>query len=798
MSKKDRNIYLIDGNSICYRAYYAIQELSTSKGMPTNAIYGFVNILRKLIREHEPARLAVVFDTAAPTGRHKKYEEYKVHRKPMPDDLFDQIPRIKDIITAYGIPICQLDGYEADDIIATLAERAKKKGFDVTIVTSDKDAMQLVDDKVKVLSPHTAGDKIYDAREVKGKYGVGPELMVELMALMGDASDNIPGVKGIGQVTADKLINRYGGIREVYKNIDKISSESVRKKLAEGKEMAELSRELVELDRKVPVELDLDQTRFDEPDLDRLAELYREFEFEKFLREVMPKEKAAGKYSVADGEDHLAKAKEKIAKQKEVSLSMVASPGGKKINGIAFSWEEGQACFVSLEEEKSRLQAQPLIKEVLEDARIKKIGYDIKRDLSLLRRLCGIEMKGTGFDVMIADYLIDPSRTKYDLEGIAMRHLGVNMDLSAREEHLSACEQSDITMKLYKALSPVLEEKYLTALFNDVEMPLVGVLADMEDEGVGVDIKYLKERSDAMEKKLAETTDKIYKLAGEEFNINSPKQLQVILYDKLALPVMKKTKTGFSTDESVLRQLATLHELPKLLLGYREMNKLKTGYYDSILELADRKTHKLHANFNQAVTATGRLSSSEPNLQNIPIKTHLGKEIRRAFVPVGKGKLLLAADYSQVELRILAHLSNDKKLIDAFEKGEDVHRFTASLIFDCPLGDVTGAMRSVAKTVNFGIVYGMSSFGLAKDLCIGIEEAQNFIDAYFNRYDGVKTFIDRTITEARKTGFVTTLLKRRRYIPEITSSNERVKGFAERVAVNTPVQGSAADLIKLA
>ncbi len=808
MKEKDKDIYLVDGNSLCYRAYYAIRELTTSKGEPTNAVYGFVNMLRKLVREYEPEMLTVVFDSKGPTVRHEKYEDYKVHREPMPDDLVDQMSKIKDIIDAYNIPIFELEGYEADDIIATLAVKARKKGLNVTIVTSDKDALQLVDEQVRVLSPHPSGDKVYYAREVKEKYGVGPESIVELMALTGDASDNVPGVKGVGQVTASKLINKYGSVKKIYDGIGKVEPESVRKKLAEGQDDALLSRELVVLDTKVPVKFDAKKAALGEPDTERLAELFKELEFGKFLREIAPaKEKERGNYSTADDDEQLAEAVDKI-KKAGMTAVRVAVTGQGDVAGISLSWQEGRSVFVPF---GSKGAGRP-VKDLLEDPKVKIAGHDLKKDLLTLKKQ-GIELKGMEFDVMVAAYLLDPSLPKFGLADITMRRLGYGlstggaewdskeqstMDFTDKRAAGSACEESDAILRLYGILAPELKKKKLQSLFSDVEMPLVKVIAEMEEEGVGIDVKVLKELTGKMEKKLDAATDKIYSMAGEEFNINSPKQLQVILYEKLGLPTIKKTKTGFSTDESVLMKLAAFHELPKMLIEYREMNKLKTGYYDSILGLADKRSGKLYAHFNQAVTATGRLSSSDPNLQNIPIKTAMGREIRRVFTPGEKGYLLLAADYSQVELRILAHLSGDERLIEAFRDEEDVHRFTASLIFDCGMENVTDEMRSTAKTVNFGIVYGMSSFGLAKDLGIGVDEAQKFIDAYFKRYKGVKAFIDRTIKEARKTGFVTTILNRRRYIPEITSSNERVKAFAERVAVNTPVQGSAADLIKLA
>ena len=802
--KKKKNIFLIDGNSLCYRAFYAIKELSTSSGIPTNAVYGVINMLKKIEREYEPGGMAFVFDMPGPTTRHEKYEEYKIHRTPMPDSLAEQLSKIKEVIEAYNIPICQLEGYEADDIIATLSEKVKRKGYEVVIVTSDKDALQLVDKDVKVLSAHTLGDKMYGDKEVKEKYGVTPDRMVELMALMGDSSDNIPGVAGIGKVTAEKLISKYGSVKEVYKNIDKISSESVKKKLSEGRDMALLSRELAVLQRDVPVDFDIRAAEKTEPDAEKLTELFKELEFGKLLREVAPAEDVRSKrYELASkGEaEELLKG---LKKKKIVALYIDGE--GEEINGIAFSSKEGEAFYVPVKDVSK-------VKEVLEDEKITKIGYDLKESIRLLERN-GIYLKGEEFDVMIADYLADPSMAKYGLSDIAMRRADYNLsdssslewensgqatlDFSGKKEEVTSCERSDVILKLYSILKPLLEEKHLKKLFEEVEMPLVKVLSDMEEEGVGIDIKYLKDRSSSLEKKLSESTKRIYKLAGEEFNINSPKQLQEVLYDKLGLPVTKRTKTGRSTDESVLRKLASMHELPRDLLEYREMNKLKTGYYDSIASLADKKTNKLHAYFNQAVTATGRLSSSEPNLQNIPIKTKLGREIRKAFIPGEKGMELIAADYSQIELRVLAHLSADKKLIKAFKDGEDVHRFTASLIFDCDIKDVDEKMRSAAKTVNFGIIYGMSPFGLAKDLEISAEEAHKFISSYFKRYSGVSEFIEKTITQVKKKGYVTTLLNRRRYIPEIKSKNERIKSFAERAAVNTAVQGTAADLIKVA
>lgn len=815
MNKKTDNIYLIDGNALCYRGYYAIRELSTSAGVPTNAIYGFVNMLRKLINNYEPEFMTVVFDTPGPTTRHEKYEKYKDNREPMPDDLAGQMDKIKEVVEAFNIPIRELSGYEADDIIATLALKACDKGLNVTIVTSDKDAMQLVDKKIKVLSPATGGEKLYDSDKVVEKFGVKPENIVDLLALMGDASDNIPGVKGVGKKTAEKLVSGYGSIDEIYNNIDKVTPESLRKRLVDGEEMARFCRDLIVLEKDVSVDLDLKEARLRAPDTEHLTELYKEFEFNKLLREITPVENEDGKYFLESSKKGFAAVADSIKKAKIVALYAAVPEGEKEPRGIALSWKEGESCYVPFEVGKGkRSPASDLLIGLLEDKNVKKIGHDLKNVIhALLRR--GIKFQGIYFDVMIADYLLDPSRSEYDLAGMAMRHLGIDitsepgsandgadaqktMGFNDSDMFDTSCRGSDTILRLYEYLRSEMKDRSVYSLFEDVEMPLINVLASLEEEGVSIDIRCLKKIQVQMSDMLEELTKKIYLLAGEEFNINSPKQLQDILFVKMKLPTGKRTKTGFSTDESVLSKLAGDHELPAELLEYRSINKLKTGYCDSILDQVDKKTHIIYAKFNQAVTATGRLSSSEPNLQNIPVKTDLGREIRRVFVPGDKDSLLLSADYSQVELRVLAHLSGDKTLVKAFKEDEDIHTLTASLIFDIPEKDVTDKMRSNAKTVNFGIIYGMSPFRLAGDLGIRMDEAKCFIDSYFERYPGVMKFINMTIDNARKSGFVTTLLNRRRYIPEMNSKNERLKGFAERIAVNTPVQGSAADIIKLA
>lgn len=812
MKTEEKNIYLIDGTSLCYRAFYAIRELTTSKGMPTNAIYGFISIVRKLIKDHVSGRMVMVFDLPGSTVRHEKFAEYKIHRKPMPEELVEQIPRIKDVIRAYGIPICELAGYEADDIIATLAETAKNRGMDVTIVTPDKDAMQLVDGRVKVLNLHGPEERVYGPIEVREKFGVDPSAMPDLMALMGDTSDNIPGVKGIGQVTASKLVKEYGSLKSLYEQLDKISSDTLKKKLEAGRGIAELSLELVTLDRHVPVETDVEGLLPKAPDIDRLSKLFREFEFMKLLREISPRtEEGILEHKVLCSDEDVRAALDRIKLSKEAVFCSVGIPGSSGLGGVAFSIGSFEAVFFP-----NRGVSGRTLKDILEDEGIRKIGHDIKNEIRVLRG-AGMGIEGPFFDVMIADYLVDPSVTKHDLSSIAVKMGGsgledrskidpvdetgqVFMDLSCRPgyEVTEGCQKADLIRRIHVRLERELEEKDLASLFYEVEMPLVNVLVSMEEDGVALNTNYLKLLSSDMERKLDEVTSRVYALAGEEFNINSPKQLQKVLFEKLRLAPGRRTKTGASTDESVLKNLAVKHELPRCLLEYRELSKLKSAYYDSLLSLVDPDTGILQARFNQAVTATGRLSSSEPNLQNMPIKTERGREIRRAFIPRSPERSILAADYSQIELRILAHLSGDEKLIGAFSKGEDVHRSTASLIFAVPTDQVDDRMRSAAKTVNFGVIYGMGPYKLASDLEISVREAEAFIASYFGRYEGVRDFIETTIDRVRKDGFVTTLLNRRRYIPEINAKNERIRSFAERIAVNTPVQGSAADLIKIA
>ncbi len=832
MSKK--KLFLIDGNSFCYRAFYAIRALTNSKGRPTNAIYGFVTMLNKIVKENKPDMLAVAFDLKGPTFRHKKYEDYKIQRKPMPDDLVGQMPYIKRIVAAYNIPIFEVEGYEADDVLATIARRAEEKDVETFIVTGDKDALQIVGSHIKVYSPHKEG-LIYDAAKVKEEYGVEPDRMIDIMSLMGDAIDNIPGVKGIGEKTAVELIAEFGSLDGVYNNIDKIKSEARKRILSENKEMAYLSKELALLDENVPIKIDFKELELKEPDQKKLLEFFKELEFKSLLKNVTPKGTLKSTYELIEDEKAFKKLVDELADLKEFTFDfettsedpMLAAPVG-----VSFSWKIGHAFYVPMNPALS-MNSEDLgrksgvnkyftvenvlgaLKPIFENEKITKTGQNIKYEYIVLANN-GIELKGISFDTMVASYVLNPSKLNHGLDDICLEYLShkmttpieeligkgktaITMDkVDVKKVADYCCEDSDVTLRLKKILEKDIADKGLDKLFYDVEIPLIKVLAIMEINGVAIDKEYLAKLSKEMAHKLDKLTKDIYDLAGEEFNINSPKQLSKILFEKLKLPVVKKTKTGISTNEEVLVKLAAEHKLPKMLLEYRELAKLKSTYVDSLPELINPKTGRVHTSFNQTVTATGRLSSSGPNLQNIPIKTDEGKKIRKAFIPSSDANCLLSADYSQIELRILAHLSGDKQLLKAFKEGLDIHAFTASLVFGVKEKEVTSEMRSMAKTVNFGIVYGMSPYGLSQSLNIGVDKAKEFIDAYFERYPDVRQYLEGLMEEARQKGFVTTILGRRRYIPEINNPDMRIRQFAERTAINAPIQGSAADVIKVA
>jgi len=823
MSKKEK-LFLIDGNSYCYRAFYAIKELRNSKGRPTNAVYGFILMLKKLLEKERPAYIGVAFDLKGPTFRHEQFEDYKAHRKPMPDDLVSQMSLIKEVIAAYNIPIFEKQGFEADDVLATIAKKMSRLDIDVYVVTGDKDMLQIVDKNVKVYSAHK-DVLIYDSETVKEKYsGLGPENITDFIALAGDTADNIPGVAGIGEKTAIELIKEFGNLDNLYKNLDNITSAPRKKMLSEQETIARMSKELATVDSDVPIEIDAGAMAVRGPDSEKLLSIFKEMEFKSFVREIAScnsnVHKEADYKTIAcagDFKDFIGELKTK----KEFVLDIETTserPMEANLVGISFCWKEGKAYYISLIPCGSREgveidYALKELKPILENENIKKIGQNIKYDNLVLSNY-GIELSGISYDTMIASYLLNPSRMGHGLDDIALEYLDhkmasidellgtgrkkVTMDMVDIEKvSMYSCEDSDVTMRLKNIFEKEILKKGLEVLFKDIELPLIEVLSKMEKNGIKIDVDFLKEASSDMENELSALIKEIYRIAGGEFNINSPKQLSHILFEKLGLPVVKKTKTGASTDVEVLEKLSSLHTLPKELLRYRELSKLKSTYVDALPELINKKTGRLHTSFNQAVTATGRLSSSNPNLQNIPIKTEEGRKIRKAFIGEN-GNFIMSADYSQIELRILAHLSKDPELVSAFENNRDVHTHTASLIFGVNENEVTPEMRGNAKTVNFGIIYGISAFGLSKGLNIDPGSAQQFIDSYFERYPRVKVYMEDKIEEARSSGYVTTLFNRRRYIPEIKTGGMREQQQAERIAINTPVQGSAADLIKIA
>ncbi|MCX5695610.1 MAG: DNA polymerase I [Candidatus Omnitrophica bacterium] len=769
-------LYLIDATAFCYRAFYAIRGLSTTFGQPSGAIYGFINILNKLLKENKPEYLAACFDVSRDTFRAKKFAEYKIQRPPMPDDLSSQIPFIKEIISNYGIKILEKAGYEADDVIATLAKEAQAKGMHTVIISSDKDILQLVDKDIEVYSPYKDEGITYDEKMVLQRFGVKPSQVPDVISLMGDTADNIPGIPGIGEKTALGLISEFGSLDNLLADPEKIKKDKIRATLKENIKQIKLNKELALLVDDVKLDFSPQDLKIGEAKAKELARLFKHLEFKKFLKELNLGDATAADIKIEEWSEK--DLKKFIASKEDLFLygdspdNLVFDQGGK---------------ILRLEKDN------PGLKNILADPKIRKISHDLKKlKVSLAKN--DFSLEGLYFDTMLAAYVLNPSQGSYTLEAIASDYL----DKFPHGKLFSPPEALSLIKDLKPKLEVELNKKKADKLFYDTEMPLAEVLAGMELWGIKLDLKLLKSLSLELEEKLTKLVKDIYKTSGSEFNINSPKQLRVVLFDELKLPVIKKTKTGPSTDEDVLNKLCAKHKLPALLLEYRQLTKLKTTYIDALLELADPKTARLHTSFNQAATETGRLSSSNPNLQNIPIKTEIGSKIRKAIIAGGKENCLISCDYSQIDLRILAHLSEDENLVSAFRRGLDIHKATAALIYGVEEKEVNSEMRDRAKRVNFGIVYGLTSYGLSKDLGIPFEDAQSFIDAYFSRYPGVKKYIDSQIAQAKKEGFVTTMLGRRRYLPQINSKNQAVRQFAERQAVNTPIQGSASDLIKLA
>ena len=786
-----KNLYIIDGNAYCYRSYYAVGDLRNSAGQPTGAVFGFVNMLNRLKLEANPDYIAVCFDLKGPTVRHKMFKDYKANRKPMPDDLIPQMDTIKKVIRAYGVPIFEVDGYEADDIIASLAVQFSPDA-DVYIVSGDKDMLQLVNDNIKVYNPQK-DSTVIDADKVIERYKITPGQITDFLALAGDSADNIPGVPGIGPKTATDLINTFGGLEDILANLDNITQKKRRESLEEFSEQARLSKRLATVIKDIEVPRVLEDLGVKSPDNDLLSSLFRELEFRNLLRTVLPKEEAFSSQveslKIIDTEKKLTEVTKQLGAIKEVVLSVAVNPDDTdKINSIDLGFDNVDNCRINLQGELKLSDVVEPLNKILQDEKITKIGYDLKT-VSLLLAKNEMFLKLPLFDILIAAYLLEPNRGMLKCEDIAQIYLGRNSYPNTRV--------SDFT-QVKEVFEKELKDKELYELFSELEMPLVYILAAMETEGIAVDKTLLCNIGDQVNEKLEQIVGKIYKLSGCKFNINSTKQLREILFDKLNLPVLKKGKTGPSTDADVLLRLSQQHTLPALILEYRELAKLKSTYIDGLVDLINPQTNRIHTSFNQAITATGRLSSSAPNLQNIPIKTEAGREIRSVFVAKDKGWVLLSADYSQIELRVLAHLCRDEQLMYAFNQNMDIHTYTASLVFGMEQSVVTKKMRDVAKRVNFGIVYGMGPYGLARDIGVSHDEAKKFIADYFSRYPGVKEYMHSQVELAKSQGYVTTLLNRRRYIPQILARDAMGRNFAERTAMNTPIQGTAADLIKAA
>ncbi len=826
MEKRDR-LVIIDGQSYIYRAFYAIRRLSSSKGMPTNAIYGFVQMVQKVIKDLGPEYLCIVFDSKEKTFRHEIYSDYKANRPPMPDDLSVQIPHIHNVVEAYRIKKIAIPGFEADDIIAALAKKGKECGKKVIIITGDKDLMQLVDGDICVYD--TMKDKMYQPSDVEEKYGVRPEYVIDLLALSGDSSDNIPGARGVGEKTALSLVKRFGHIEEILKRTEEIEPLSLREKIRKSEPDILLSHRLLTLRDDISTGIEIDDLKYPGPDRERLNRLFAEFEFRTLIEktdnsgvDTKITELRRKDYRTVNTEEALGKLLRELEETEYLSVDTETdsiNPLNANIVGISLCMKEGRAFYVPVGHRYLGVPRQlnpEYVKERLNPVFVRKklLGQNIKYDL-LVFLSNGYQGIKANDDTMIAAYLLDPEAESHSLKTLAKRYLNYDMftysevtsqrsgknlnfsEVDVETATLYSCEDADITFRLMNVLGKELNSSGLYELYRKVEMPLLNILADMEFTGVYVNPEKLHNLSAYLRERILEEEEIIYRLAGERFNINSPKALSVVLFEKLKLPVMKQTRTGISTDSAVLEELQEKHEIIRHIIEYRGLSKIKSTYADALLELINRKSGRIHTSFNQTITATGRLSSSEPNLQNIPVRTEIGKKVREAFES-RPGYLILSADYSQIELRVFAHLSKDATLINAFRNGEDIHTRTACEIFGKRPEEIDSDMRRLAKTINFGIIYGMGAFRLAKTLGINRNQAQEYIDRYFERIAGVKSFIGRTIEEARKNQYVKTILGRIRYLRNINSKSPSVRQQEERMAVNTPVQGSAADIIKLA
>lgn len=817
-----QTLYLIDGSSYIYRAYYAIRHLSSPAGFPTNALYGFTQMLLKVIKDRRPGHIAVVFDVGRTTFRTDLYPDYKANRSAMPDDLVPQIAPIKEMVRAFNIPVLELAGYEADDIIGTIARECEERGMEAVVVTGDKDLMQIVSKEVTLLD--TMKDKVSGIPEVQERFGVGPEGVIDILGLAGDTSDNIPGVPGIGEKTAIKLIQEFGSLDALLERAGEVKGKTG-EKLREFTAQARLSRQLATIVRDVPMEFDFAAFASSSPDNRRLAELFKEYGFTTLMKELTSEATlSTEQYRTIYTEEEFRVLLEDLEAAGTFAVDLETTslnPLEAEIVGISLSCRDHEAYYIPVghfylgaPDQLPRRRVLDALTPLLTDPKIRKVGQNLKYDYQVFRRH-GIELAGVWCDTMVASYLLNPVRSGHGLDSLSVEHLDHKMisyeevagkgkeqvnfsQVPVEKASTYSCEDSDAAWLLHRLFLPRVADMGMERLFFDVEMLLVPILAEMELAGVKLDLELLGELSAGFGKQLAELEEMVMGLAPEPFNINSPKQLGEVLFEKLKLPTGKKTKTktGWSTNVEELERLAEAgHEIASAILQYRGLAKLKSTYTDALPKLVQPATGRVHTSYNQTVTNTGRLSSSEPNLQNIPIRTEEGRRIRRAFI-AEEGHLLLSADYSQIELRVLAHLSEDRVFCDAFARDEDIHTRTAAEVFGLFPEMVSPEMRRQAKAINFGVIYGQGAFSLAKQLGIATKVAKEFIDNYFARHPGARAFLDGCVREAEEKGYVTTLLGRRLPIPDIASSNGNIRAFAQRNAVNYPIQGSAADIIK--
>ncbi len=831
-------LVLVDGSSYLYRAYHvpALQALMTSDGKPTGAVRGVISMIRRLLKDYPDSEIAVVFDAKGKTFRDELYADYKAHRPPMPDELRAQIEPIHKIIHAMGLPMLVVDGVEADDVIGTLSRQAEQAGRHVVISTGDKDMAQLVTDKVTLVNTMT--ETSLDVAGVEDKFGVPPELIIDYLALLGDKSDNIPGVPGVGEKTAVALLQGIGGLDALYKDLEPVREMTFRgakkmpEKLAENRELAQLSYTLATIRTDVELPLTHDRLSHQARDTEALLALFKEMEFKSWIEELADQAEGASRTTATDSDYQLvlteAEFDDWLAKLADAELFAFDTETTSldymqaDIVGVSFATESGQGAYVPVghdylgaPDQLARDTVLNKLKPLLENPDKEKVGQNLKYDMSVLAR-CGIEMQGIAYDTMLESYVLNSTGSRHDMDSLALKYLdhqcikfsdiagkGAGQltfnQIALEEAGPYAAEDADITLRLHEKLWPQLKpEEGLRRVFREIEMPLVPVLSRIERNGAMVDVALLMEQSSRLGKRIAELQQEVYDLAGEEFNLASPKQLGHILFEKLELPVLKKTSKGAaSTREEVLQELALDYPLPRLLLEHRSLSKLKSTYTDKLPKMVNPATGRIHTSYHQAVTATGRLSSTDPNLQNIPVRTEEGRRIRQAFV-APKGSKIMAADYSQIELRIMAHLSGDESLLRAFAEGQDIHRATAAEVFGTDLNAVTPEQRRSAKAINFGLIYGMSAFGLGRQLNIGRNQAQEYIDLYFARYPGVQRYMEETRQRASEKGYVETLFGRRLYVPEINASNGQRRQAAERTAINAPMQGTAADIIKRA